>query len=53
MKFFQLPESVQEQAAVFLTKKLDDDLEWGNENRTDEAKKIAKTVREAFEELFD
>lgn len=51
MKFYELPESVQVVAAELLAKKLDDIVLWGDKSRTEKAKQIAETVREAFTEL--
>ena len=51
MKFYELPELVQAKAADILAKKLDEEIMWGDKDRTEKAKGIAKTVREAFEML--
>lgn len=53
MKFYELPEQVQSIAADLLAKKLDDEVFFGGENRTEKAKEIAQTVREAFFKLYD
>ncbi|HFI5595772.1 TPA: hypothetical protein ACGQSU_004780 [Raoultella planticola] len=52
MKFFELPEIVQEQAAVRLSEELQGIVTWGDDERTEKAKAIAKSVREAFEKLM-
>jgi len=53
MKFYELPELVQAKAADILAKKLDEEIMWGDKDRTEKAKGIAKTVREAFLSLCD
>lgn len=52
MKFNELPKDVQVVAANILAKKLDDEVMWSDKVRTDKAKEIASTVRDAFTELF-
>ncbi|EMR1197292.1 hypothetical protein WJA91_003540 [Klebsiella pneumoniae] len=51
MKFIELPERVQEQAAERLSEELQGMVTWKEEERTDKAKAIAKSVRESFIEL--
>lgn len=48
MKFIELPERVQEQAAGRLAEELQGIVTWKEEERTDKAKAIAKSVRESF-----
>ncbi|HCB0083216.1 TPA: hypothetical protein MYL18_000343 [Klebsiella pneumoniae] len=48
MKFCELPERVQEQAAGRLAEELQGIVTWKEEERTDKAKAIAKSVRESF-----
>ncbi|HCT5193982.1 TPA: hypothetical protein PJH99_000173 [Raoultella ornithinolytica] len=51
MKFIELPERVQKQAAARLSKELQGIVTWKEEERTEKAKAIAKSVRESFIEL--
>ncbi|HBQ4450758.1 TPA: hypothetical protein L7185_000040 [Klebsiella pneumoniae subsp. pneumoniae] len=51
MKFIELPELVQEQAAERLSDELQGIVAWKEEERTEKAKAIAKSVRESFIEL--
>lgn len=51
MKFCELPESVQELAAVRLSAELQGIVIWADDERTEKAKAIAKSVRESFIEL--
>lgn len=51
MKFIELPERVQEQAAERLSEELQGMLTWKEDERTEKAKAIAKSVRESFIEL--
>lgn len=48
MKFCELPERVQEQAAERLSDELQGIVTWKEKDRTDKAKAIAKSVRESF-----
>ncbi|WP_281080607.1 hypothetical protein [Klebsiella quasivariicola] len=48
MKFCELPERVQEQAAERLSEELQGIVAWKEEERTDKAKAIAKSVRKSF-----
>ncbi|EOD9923905.1 TPA: hypothetical protein RST62_001754 [Klebsiella pneumoniae] len=48
MKFIELSERVQEQAAGRLAEELQGIVTWKEEERTDKAKAIAKSVRESF-----
>ncbi len=52
MKFCELPERVQEQAAERLSDELQGIVAWKEEERTDKAKAIAKSVRESFIALY-
>ncbi|MDK6927841.1 hypothetical protein QP353_00190 [Klebsiella aerogenes] len=51
MKFIELPERVQEQAAERLSEELQGMVTWKEAERTEKAKAIAKSVRESFIEL--
>ncbi len=51
MKFIELPERVQEQAAERLFEELQGMVTWKEDERTEKAKAIAKSVRESFIEL--
>lgn len=51
MKFIELPERVQEQAAARLSEELQGIVTWKEGERTEKAKAIAKSVRESFIEL--
>ncbi|HBQ2427513.1 TPA: hypothetical protein L7M08_000052 [Klebsiella aerogenes] len=51
MKFIELPERVQEQAAERLSEELQGMVAWKEDERTEKAKAIAKSVRESFIEL--
>lgn len=51
MKFIELPERVQEQAAERLSEELQGMVTWKEDERTEKAKAIAKSVRESFIEL--
>ncbi|MFB8473756.1 hypothetical protein [Klebsiella michiganensis] len=51
MKFCELPERVQAQAAERLSDELQGIVTWKEEDITDKAKAIAKSVRESFIEL--
>lgn len=51
MKFIELPERVQEQAAERLSEELQGIVTWKEDERTEKAKAIAKSVRESFIEL--
>ncbi|HCT6901565.1 TPA: hypothetical protein OT659_001926 [Klebsiella aerogenes] len=51
MKFIELPERVQEQAAERLSEELQGMVTWTEDERTEKAKAIAKSVRESFIEL--
>ena len=53
MKLCEMPEQVQVVAAQLLAEKIDEHSPMGLENRTEMAKKIAETVRTAFECLYD
>ncbi|EPX9385154.1 hypothetical protein [Enterobacter hormaechei] len=53
MKFYELPEQVQSMAAELLAKRLNDEVFIDEKNRTEKAKAIAQTVREAFFKLYD
>lgn len=52
MKFIELPERVQEQAAVRLAEELRGIVTWKDEERTEIAIAVARSVREAFEMLI-
>lgn len=54
MKFEGFPECVQEIAASVLAERISVEIMWSSENtrRTEEAKEIAKTVRDCFVELY-
>ncbi|HDT5515128.1 TPA: hypothetical protein QHK07_000201 [Klebsiella aerogenes] len=52
MKFIELPERVQEQAAVRLAEELNGIVTWKEEERTERAIAVARSVREAFEMLI-
>ncbi|MDD9662548.1 hypothetical protein [Klebsiella pasteurii] len=51
MKFCELPERLQEQAAARLSDELEGIVTWSDENRTEKAIAVAKSVREAFVNL--
>ncbi|WP_161801400.1 hypothetical protein [Serratia marcescens] len=51
MKFCELPEKVQEQAAITLAKELYGMVTWGEDERTDKAIEVAKSVRDSFIQL--
>ncbi|HHZ8310951.1 TPA: hypothetical protein ACWL76_005930 [Klebsiella michiganensis] len=48
MKFCELPERIQEQAAERLSDELQGIVAWKDKERTEKAKAIAKSVRESF-----
>ncbi|KFD19669.1 hypothetical protein [Tatumella ptyseos] len=52
MKINELPADIQAIAAEALASGLRTEIDMMGEKRTEEAKKIAKTIRVAFEELF-
>ena len=52
MKVSELPSEVQVVAASILAAEVSGRIDALGEKRTEEAKKIAETVRIAFEELF-
>ncbi|MDM1841032.1 hypothetical protein [Serratia ureilytica] len=51
MKFIELPEDVQKQAAITLSKEIEGIVTWDDKERTEKAKSIAISVRESFKEL--
>ncbi|MEX0497649.1 hypothetical protein AB3X34_04330 [Raoultella terrigena] len=51
MKFKELPEGIQEQAASLLANELQGIITWDESKRTEKAISVAKSVREAFENL--
>lgn len=48
MKFSELPEQVQNQAAERLSDELQGIVTWDEKGRTDKANALAKSVRESF-----
>lgn len=53
MKLYDMHESVQAVAAEALAEALRERVNLLADNRTETAKKVAETVREAFEALFN
>ncbi|HEY4467322.1 MAG TPA: hypothetical protein VGN53_05960 [Klebsiella sp.] len=52
MKFNELPEKIQEQAAIALANEIQGIVAWKDEERTEKAIAIAVSVRECFTKLF-
>lgn len=52
MKFSELPDLVQHEAAKCLSRAINETVDFSNENRMTKAAEASRAIREAFTELY-